>query len=233
MEKSILDRPIYTIVHYIYAFLATNVYFLLANACFIFVFYFATFTIENILLFYLSLLPLGPAMAGLFATMDKLVREKMIQPTKDYWYYYRKNFKIAMKYWLIQATIMLILMVDIHYANLFAPLLAPLFVILLAASACLMLYAFPILTKFEVKLKNLFLVSFYANFRYFKRTLLNASTIVALGFIYYAIPSVVVLFFMSLLCFFFMFNLQSTFKKMQEELSNHPTLVRDQYETFS
>ncbi|GAA5417225.1 hypothetical protein Pryu01_02288 [Paraliobacillus ryukyuensis] len=234
MSKSIIDRPIYTIVNYIYAFLTTNFYFLLANSLFIIVFFLADFTIQNILLYYVALLPFGPAIAALFGVMGKLVRDKVTQPTKDYWYYYRKNFKIAMKYWLIQATIFLILIIDIYYAQLFISFLAPLFFIFLIVSGFIMLYAFPILTKFEVKLKNLFFVSFYANFHYFKKTLLNLTTVAAFGVIFYVLPGVATLFITSVTCFFIMFNLQTTFGQMEQQLSyNDNQLARDNHEQIN
>ncbi|WP_067842177.1 DUF624 domain-containing protein [Amphibacillus sediminis] len=221
MSKTIIDRPLYQIVNYIYAFLVTNFYFLLLMSPFIFFFYAAEFTVKNILIYYITLIPFGPALAALLKTMDKLVADKMIQPSKDYWSYFAKNLKIALKYWLIQWTIIVILIIDIYYANLHFPMLSPFFLFLMVVCIVIMCYAFPILTKFEVKIKNLLVVSIYAIFRFLKTTLLNVSTIVAFGIIFYAYPSILILFFMSLICFFIMYNMQTVFKQLEHQFTKN------------
>lgn len=215
-----MERPIYQITSYIYAFFITNLYFLLLISPFIIVYYLAEFTVQNILLYYVTLIPFGPALAALLKTMDKLVIDKIIQPTADFWHYFVQNFKVSMKYWLIQWTIFVILIIDIYYANLNFSSISIIFLIFILFFLILMLYAFPILTRFEVKMKNLFVISFYSMFRYIKKTFLNASTLVAFAIIYYAFPGVFVLFFMSLLCFFLMYNLQPVFKQLQEQFLN-------------
>lgn len=221
MAKSIIDRPIYSVITYIYAFLVTNFYFFIANSLFVFAFYFVEFKIENILLFYLAVIPFGPSITALLATMDKLVKEKVIQPSKDYWYFYKSNFKVTITYWLIQWTVIVILIIDIHYGNLYASFLSPIFLVFILVNIALMLYALPIMTRFEVKMKNLFIVSFYANFRFIKTTLLNMTTIISLGIIYYTFPGITVLFLMSLTCFFLMYNIQRPFESMEIELSSN------------
>ncbi|SEO52668.1 Uncharacterized membrane protein YesL [Amphibacillus marinus] len=219
MSKTLIDRPIYLMVNYLYAFLATNFFFLLLISPFIFFFYFADFTVQNILLYYVSLLLFGPAFAALLKTMDKLVKDKIIQPAKDFWTFFLQNFKTAFKYWLIQWTIVVVLIIDIYYANLYLPILSPIFLIFIGVCLFISCYAFPILTKFEVKIKNLFVISIYSIFRYIKVTLLNVSTLVAFGVIFYAFPSIIVLFFMSLLSFFIMYNLQDVFKLLEDQFS--------------
>ncbi|GAA4067607.1 YesL family protein [Amphibacillus indicireducens] len=220
MSKSIIERPIYQIINYIYAFFMTNLYFLLLISPFIMVYYLAEFTVQNILLYYVTLIPFGPAFAALLKTMDKLISDKAIRPTADFWQFFVQNFKVSIKYWLIQWTILVILIIDIYYANLNIPSLSIVFLIFILFFLLLMLYTFPILTRFEVKMKNLFVVSIYSMFRYLKVTLLNATTLIAFGIIYYAVPGITVLFFMSLICFFIMYNLQSVFKLLEAQFLN-------------
>ncbi len=131
------------------------------------VFLFVELTLDNILLFYLALLPAGPAFAALFASMGKLVREKEISPTKDFWTYYKKNFMIGTKYWLLKWTILVILLLDLRYTGFNIQVLTPIIFILIIVALLILLYAFPILTRFEVKIKNLWLVAIYANFKFF------------------------------------------------------------------
>ncbi|GEM04886.1 hypothetical protein HMI01_18740 [Halolactibacillus miurensis] len=216
MNQNIMDRLIYQIANYVYCFFITNVYFMVLISPFIFVYYFSEFTIKNIFLYYVSLLLFGPAFAGLLKTMDKLIEDKIIAPTKTFWHYFRVNFKTAMSYWLIISTLLLILIVDLYYANLFAPFLSMVFLILMVGVIVIAMYGFPILTRFESGLKSLFVVSTYAVFRFFKVTVLNATTLISFGIIFYYMPGILSLFLMSFIAFFMMYNLKQPFIILQD-----------------
>lgn len=220
MNHSIFDRLIYQIASYVYSFFIINVYFMLLISPFLYVFFFAEFTVQNIFLYYVTLLLFGPAFSALLKTADKMVIDKIIAPTKLYWTYFFRDFKIAMLYWLIQSTILLILIVDIYYANLFAPFISYVFLILLVFALLVMMYAFPILTRFEVRIKNLFIISVYALFRFIKTTFLNATTLIAFGFIFYNVPNMMSLFLMSLVGFFMMYNLQVPLEILEDMFVN-------------
>ncbi|WP_208586548.1 YesL family protein [Gracilibacillus suaedae] len=218
MAQTVTERPLYIGVQYFYYFLITNIHFMLANFLFLLAFVFVEMSVQNIILFFIALLPAGPSLAALYATMGKMIRERDLSPTKDFWSYYKNNFEIATKYWIVQLTIMTILIIDIYYANQFLAVLSPVFLILLIFMLFLMLYAFPILSRFEVKLKNLLIVSVYAVFRYFKTTLFHISTLISLGIIYYFAPSITVWFCMSVAVFFMMFNMRKPLQLMEEQL---------------
>lgn len=219
MSKSITDRPIYIMIKYLYYFFLTNLYFIMCNILFFIVFYLADFVFENILLFYITLIPMGPSITAVLASMGKLVREKDVNPTKDFFYAYKTNFKTTMKYWLIQLTIIFILLVDILQSATDTSLFSPVYLILLIVCIFIMIYALPIISRFEVKVKNLFIISIYANFKYIKTTLLNVSTIIAFGFIYFNFPSLSSLFMVSLIGYFVMYNSQQPLIIMEEEMS--------------
>jgi|SRR5690554_1211200 len=216
MNQNILDRLIYQIANYIYSIFITNVYFMLLISPFIFVYFLAEFTIKNIFLYYASLLLFGPAFAAILKTMDKLIEDKIIAPTKTFWYYFKRNFKSAIVYWLIISTLLLILMVDIYYANVFAPYLSIVFFILIVGVILIAMYGFPILTRFETGIKSLFVVSAFAVFRFFKVTVLNATTLISFGVIFYYMPGILSLFLMSLIAFFMMYNLKQPFMILQD-----------------
>lgn len=219
MSKSILDRPIYTLTKYVYYFFITNFYFIICNILFLIVFYLAEFVFENILLFYITLIPTGPSITAVLATMGKLIREKEINPTLEYFRAYKLNFLPTMKYWLIQLTILLILSVDVFYSINRSNILSPVFFILIIVCFFIMIYAFPIISRFEVKMKNLFIVSIYSNFKFPKATLLNASTIIVFGFLHWNFPSISTLFSISLIGFFVMYNLQDPLAYLESEMS--------------
>ncbi|MCJ7842074.1 DUF624 domain-containing protein [Lederbergia sp. NSJ-179] len=219
MGKPVTDRPAYTMMKYLYYFFLTNFYFILCNLLFFIVFFLADFVFENILLFYLTLIPTGPAMTAVLSTMGKLVREKDLHVTRDFFKAYQVNFWPTIKYWMIQLTIMLILAIDIGYSTNRSNVFSPVFFILLIVSVFIMIYAFPIISRFEVKMKNLFIISMYANFKFFKVTLLNITSIIAFGIIYWTFPSISSLFLISLIGYFVMFNLQKPLKYLEMKMS--------------
>lgn len=207
------------IVKYLYYFFLTNFYFIICNFLFFIVFYLADLVFENILLFYIALIPMGPSITAVLSSMGKLVREKDLNPTKDFFKAYSVNFIPTMKYWLIQLTIVFILLIDILQSATDTSLFSPVYLILLIVCIFIMSYALPILSRFEVRIKNLFIISIYANFKYIKTTLLNISTVVAFGFIYFNLPSLSSLFMISLIGYFVMYNLQKPLVLMEEEMS--------------
>ena len=219
MSKSITDRPIYIVMKYLYYFLVTNFYFVLSNILFFLAFYLADFTFKNILLFYVTLIPMGPSITALLSTMGKLVRQKEVNPTSEYFKSYKSNFTITMKYWMIQLTFIFILLIDVYYSTNNENIFSPLFLILLIISLFVMLYAFPIISRFEVKIKNLFIISLYSNFKFLKATLLNMSSLVAFGIIYINFPSISSLFSISLIAYFIMYNLQGPLERLKIEMS--------------
>lgn len=218
MAKLINERPLYLIAQYVYYFLIVNLQFLLANSLFIISLFLFEWTLDNILLFYLVLLPAGPSLASLYATMGKLIRTKDVRPFLDFWLYYKKLFRIGLTYWAIQWTVIVILLIDIRYANIYMSTLSPVLWVLLIFSLFIMLYAVPILTRFEVRIKNLLLVSVYSIFKFFKTTLLHLSTLLSLIIIYLFAPSFSILFLMSATAFFIMFNMRKPFEIMEKDL---------------
>ncbi|MFC4401824.1 YesL family protein [Gracilibacillus xinjiangensis] len=219
MSQPWTERPLYIAIQYVYYFLMTNIHFMIANLIFIIAFIVFELTLANMIIFYIALLPAGPAIAALCATMGKLTREKEINPAKDFWNYYKKNFLVSVKYWLLKWSILAMLLIDLQYTNAQLKWLTPIIITLIVIFSLIMLYAFPILIRFEVKIKNLWLVSIYSNFKFFKKTLINLSTFVSLFIIYMFAPGITLWFFMSIAAFFIMLNMKKPLQIMEKELT--------------
>jgi len=202
-----------------YVFLVSNLLFIMSNLLFFIAYFLGDFTFENILLYYLALIPAGPSLTALCYVMGKLIREGEVSPWSDYWKGYTNSFSITMKYWLIQLSVMFILVVDIYYSTNNFNILSPVFFILLVFSMLIPIYAFPVISRFHVKIKNLLIVSLYAVFRFLKITLLNLTSIISFGVIYYYLPSISTLFIFSLVPFFIMFNLRNPLLLLEEKYS--------------
>jgi len=162
---------------------------------------------------------MGPSITAVLSSMGKFVREKDVNPTKDFFIAYKTNFIPTMKYWLIQLTMIFILLIDILQTVTDTSLFSIVYLILLIVCLLIMIYALPIISRFEVRMKNLFIVSIYANFKYIKTTLLNVSTVIAFGIIYFKYPSITSLFMVSLIGYFVMYNLQKPMLQMEKELA--------------
>src|SRR5690625_5015977 len=83
---------------------------------------------------------MGPSIVAVLATMGKLIREGEVNPTSEYFKTYKMNVLPALKYWLIQLTIMLILSVEIFYSVNRSNIFLPLFLFLLIV--CLFIICF-------------------------------------------------------------------------------------------
>jgi len=214
MNEMISDKPLFTIVNNFYAFLLVNACFMISNLLFLVVFFLG---IGERSLMLISLIPAGPALSGAFYAMGKLQREKQISPWTDYWKGYKQNFKIALVYWVIQLILLFILLNNHYYITrtgnfsvfIFLNLALTIFV------AGLNLYAFPIMVRFEMKVKDLWIISILYFFRHWKLTFLNVTTVISFAIIYFQFPFLTLLFLTSIVSFLVMLNLRKVLLEME------------------
>ncbi|MBM6614487.1 DUF624 domain-containing protein [Desemzia sp. RIT804] len=204
-EKSILDSLLYKILKYLYYFLVTNLLFLVSNSLFLFVLFIFPLSLSNILLYSLSLIPMGFSISAMCYSMRKMWQEKELRPIGDYVYGYKLNLRITLKFWLLQLGIGTIFLVDVlYFLDKDQTIIAILFGLGLLINLAVSLAGFPILTTFEVKLKNLYIISFYTWGKFFLGQLFNLITLLSFGIILYAYPSEMFLFVFSVSCYFIM-----------------------------
>lgn len=219
-EKSILDSTLYKIVKYLYYFLVTNLLFLISNSLVIIVFFFFPLSLTNILLYSLALIPTGFSISAICYVMRKLWEEKEIRPIADFSYGYRLNLGITLKFWLLQLVTGTIFLVDVLYfidnSQIFVAIL---FGIGLLINFAISIAGFPILTTFEVKLKNLYIISFYTWGKFFFGQLFNLVTMLSLVIITYAFPSEMILFVFSVSGYFVMKQNNSIVRYLKQQFS--------------
>src|SRR5690625_6434312 len=78
-----------TFTNYVYWLMVLNFYFILTNIVFLFFFLALEPSFSNIILYFLALVPTGPSIYALYYSPAKLVKEKKISPTKDFFYVYK------------------------------------------------------------------------------------------------------------------------------------------------
>lgn len=221
-EKNITQTKLYKILQYVYYFLISNIWFLVTNSIFFIGQLYISLSISSILLYVLILIPSGPSVTALFFTMRKLLIEKDISPTKQFFKSYKENFWVSLKYWFIQLLLLTVLIVDLLFildrGYLFLAVVVAIIIIFLLLMT---INAFLILSTFEVTTKNLFIFSFLTVVKNFIKSITNLSILFGFGIIWYVIPSQASLFIFSVTVYYLVRNNQLILKNMEEKYSSN------------
>ncbi|PRY81355.1 DUF624 domain-containing protein [Alkalibacterium olivapovliticus] len=219
-EKQSTDTLLYKITQYIYYFLSVNFFFLVSNSLFIMAFIFIPVSISHILFFTVALIPAGASITALFYTMGKLNRDRFVSPVKDYFGAYKNNFRQSTVYWGLYLIALLIVVVDILFVLergwMILTIISLIVGLILVLSA---VYAFTILSSFEVTLKNLVLFSVYLIFKYKWLALSHLGYLFAFGLIGYGYPMTAILFLFAVAGFYFMRNSQTLLSDLKSSFS--------------
>lgn len=225
-KKTFYEGPLYTITNYIYWFSLSNIYFMLLNIFFI-LFLLAP-PVETaqgnpgyfMLLFVVSL-PLGPTLTALLAVMGKIVREGDVSVTREYFKALKQSFKQSMLAWFLEITSISVMLIDIYYfsSRSSGTFLIPMFYAFIIIILILGLYVFPIISRFYMKTTDVIKLSFYYAIKKFKITGLNIFAIAASVLLVKTFPSVVIIFFGSIVCFMIMFYEKDILKELEDKVS--------------
>lgn len=221
------EGPINTITNYILCFLLSNFYFLLMNIPLVYITIILVANGKNPLpsgfgvIVLLCCIPIGPAVTALCSTMGKLVREKDIVVTKTFFKAYKQSFLQSLFLWTLELIILVSAYVNLNY---FVSNIISIFIYVVIIYIIIIgLYAFPIVSRFYLKSKDVLKLSIYYTFKKINITILNAATIVLAGFISSKISVFASLFIMSITCYIIMYNLQKVFPEIEEKLQSDNT----------
>ena len=115
------EGPFYKIGEYINWFLMGNLYFLLLNIPLFTVLFLLLTRGSNplppgfVYIIFICCIPVGPAVTALLSVMGKLIREKDINITKDYFKAYKVNFSQSLFFWTLELILICILYVDVKF----------------------------------------------------------------------------------------------------------------------
>jgi uncharacterized membrane protein YesL len=209
---------IFTICNYIWWFLLGNLYFGLTNILFIFAWFgtsaegVSSFNIINII----ALIPTGPALVALFSVMGKLLREKDVDMTRDFFTAYRKNFFEALFHWTIFLIISSIIYFDIVCTK-FMPLKI-IFIIVAFLLFSMILYVLPIISRFYFKKIDAIKISFYYCLKKIHITLFNWAYLIVLAYTSLKTGNIIlVLSFWSIFCYLIMLNEKTILTEIEEK----------------
>lgn len=204
------ESIIFTAFNYISWFVLSNIYFLISNI--LFMAYIISFglgiTSEISVIFIISLIPMGPSLTALCASMGKIIREKDINITSYYFKSYKINFKQSSLLWCAELAIMFISYINLNL-SVKGEILSNftiLFIIVCVFSVALGTIAFPIISRFNLKTTDVIKISFIYSIKKIHITIINIILILIGVCLMYIFPLVLFLCLNSLICFVIMFN---------------------------
>lgn len=221
MMKEFYDKPIYVVTNYIIEFCLSSIYLAICNILLILLFILTVISPNNFSfsLLFICLIPLGPSLGALYSTIGKIIRERDIYFSSVFWNSYKKNFLSNLKLWLTELILLTILFVDFKYFYENMPqtgihIIVASFIAIVLVSG---LYAFSINSRFEIKLKDLIMLSLYIMIKKFPTTVVK---IVVLILAYYLLKSfsiVVLIFIPSIICTIFTYYDKSIFLEIENK----------------
>lgn len=216
------EGRIFTIFNYITWFVLGNLCFLVSNI--LLILYTITFGIDlssNIsIILLISLIPMGPAITALCASMGKIIREKDINIVRYYIKAYKMNFKQSLVLWCMELVIIFISYIDLKIAFAGSNLnnFSFLFIIVCIFTIALGTIVFPIISRFELRIIDILKISFVYSIKKIHITAINI-IMVFIGFcLIYVMPGTLFVCLISVLCFAIMSNNRNIINEIEEEI---------------
>lgn len=144
------------------------------------------------ILWFLCCLPVftvGASTTALFYVSLKVAKNEEGNITKEFFRSFKENFKKGTVIWLILLTAGIILALDgyvfyhMRFDNIFWTIGTAVFLLVLAAYAIILMYIFPLLSRFENTVKAMFLNSVMLGMRFLLCTVLMAAVYVVMGYV--------------------------------------------------
>ena len=222
------EGPIFTITSYIYWLFMGNFYFVLLNIPLVLILISILSNGTNPLpkgfsvIIFLSCIPIGPAATALFSVMGKLIREKDINITNDFFKAYKVNFSESLFLWTFEMVLIAILFIytRLFIAQNYPPILTIFMYIAIVFIFMMGLYVFPILSRFYLGPKELVKLSAYNVVANFHITILNIVSFAIVGFIFIKISTFVLVFSSSIICFLIMFYEQKILTQIEQKFNS-------------
>ena len=224
-QREFGEGPLYTIANYVNWFIMGNLYFLLLNIPLFIVF---TFFISNgtkplpqgfAYIILICCIPIGPSVTALLSVMGKLIREKDISITKDFFKAYKVNFSQSLFFWTLEILILFIVYIDIKFfiSNSYPKVLLIFIFIIMGSIFLISLHVFPIISRFYFSKKDILKVSAYYTIMKFNITIINLAMILFVGFLFFKISNIISVCMFSLTCYVIMFYEQKILLDIEEK----------------
>lgn len=227
-KKEFNDGTIVKIFNYVWWFLSANFYFWILNIPFIFVVLgMMTNTAVNvnmIIIAIFSSIPMGPALTALLSLMGKLTRDGYVDVKKDFFKAYKTNFKQSVFFWIIGMSIITLSWIELLYFKDNQELkqvgIIPSILILI----CIVLgvYIFPLISRFYLKKKEVLILAILCLFKKSYICIVSIATTCILWIIFIKIKLAIILllFFVSTICYLIMLLEKGMLQDIEEKYNN-------------
>ncbi|MCL2322634.1 MAG: DUF624 domain-containing protein [Oscillospiraceae bacterium] len=174
------EGPLYTITNIVFWFVMCNLYVIVCILPFVLYVILTLMTDDPLqsfkdtaLILYLLSLFIGPALAACYSTMGKFIRENDLNVTKDYFKYYKINFKQSFIIWGLQMTFDFLIYINLSFYSQLAigVYIRPVIITIGVLFNALALVSLPILSRFYFSIKDLLKCAFYYGVKRFYVTI--------------------------------------------------------------
>jgi len=232
MKKEFYDKPLYSISNYVIAFFLSSIYLTISNILLIVFFIFTAISADTFNLFFcfICLIPLGPSLGALYSTTRKVICDGDIYFSSYFWNTYKKNFVSNLKLWLVELVTITILFIDFQYFYLHMPEngIYMIFIVLIILSFVIGFYAFAINSRFELKLKDLLVLSLYYTIKKLPVTILKIAVIVLSYFVLKNVSIVFLSFLPTIACIIFFYYDKVIFAELETKfLSSNNSKINE------
>ena len=200
-NKDFFDKPIFTLPSYLFWFLQGGAYFFITNILLVL---FITATAINpdsfnLIILFISLIPLGPSLSALSASTSEILREKSISFSSYFFKSYKDNFVSSLKLWIIILFLLSLMFVDFQYFFLNMPKYGIHVIFEIIA-----IYI-SINSRFEMKTKDIFILSSYYIIKKLPITILKSAILVGSFYLVSKTTSLLIIVLPSIISFIFSF----------------------------
>lgn len=174
MKSSFIDSKFYLLLSIITSLFMLNQMFILFSFPFFLTLIFVPLLIENSLFYFFVSLFLGPAFVAMIASTIRLINTKsyhgIVSFTKDY----VKNFKLSALFSFVITSILYILFIDsLYFISKGFISLAVVLALVMVILTLIYFNGLAIITRYHIRLLDLFKTSFVLLFYDFKRTIMS------------------------------------------------------------
>lgn len=235
LKRDFGEGPIYTITNYIFWFFLGNLYFLLLNIPLLFILITVLSNGANTIsqglipIFVICCIPIGPAATALLSVMGKLIREKDINITKDFFKAYKVNFFQSLFFWSLEMIILSILFIDIKLiiASSYPKFLTVFIFIVITFIFSMGLYVFPIISRFYLSTKDILKTAAYYTIRKFNITILNLASFLVVILIFFKVSTFILVFISSIICYLIMFYQQKILLEIESNIKKNTEKIQE------
>lgn len=206
-ERDFTEKGFYKFSNYLWWFLISNFCFIVVNLPLIIAIFLypGLSVILRQLGMSIGLLFTAPAASALFSTMGKLVRNKDLEAAKDFFKAYKTNFLQSIFIGALHVLILNVLYIDaIYFRQSSIPLISYIFYFLLIYAVALSTFIFPILSRFYLKTKDIFILSIMYSVKKIAFTIANLLIMIFVGYIIINVSTLPILFIFSISAFIMM-----------------------------